>query len=198
MFKQSHNAGGVASMEGISNWGDGERILFLGREYNINVDLCDMSGALARFDEGKFNVCLSKKLKGKARQAALEKAFEELFRDKARAVLEERLALYSPLIGVTYNNMRVKGQKTRWGSCSSKGNLNFNWRLIMAPEWIIDYVIVHELCHLKHLNHSRQYWEMVFQYMPEYKKARLWLRENGMELYRGFIRNRKEEHYVLQ
>jgi predicted metal-dependent hydrolase len=78
--------------------------------------------------------------------------------------------------------MSIREQKTRWGSCSKKGNLNFNWKLIMSPPWVIDYVVIHEICHLRHLNHSKEYWALVEYYMPEYKSAREWLKKNGAKL----------------
>lgn len=84
--------------------------------------------------------------------------------------------------GFEYNNIAIRDQSTRWGSCSSKKNLNFNWRLIFAPEDILDYVIVHELCHLKEMNHSKKFWDLVGSIAPNYKQNRLWLRENGSKL----------------
>lgn len=78
--------------------------------------------------------------------------------------------------------MRIKEQKTRWGSCSKKGNLNFNWRIILAPPGILDYVVVHELSHLVYMDHSKNFWHTVSEYMPDYKNARLWLRKNGERL----------------
>ncbi|WP_133627269.1 M48 family metallopeptidase [Fonticella tunisiensis] len=76
----------------------------------------------------------------------------------------------------------VKEQKSIWGSCSSRGNINFNWRLIMAPLSVIDYVVIHELCHLKHQDHSSKFWSLVEYVMPDYKEKKKWLRENGGRL----------------
>ncbi|MCA9386358.1 M48 family metallopeptidase, partial [Candidatus Dojkabacteria bacterium] len=72
---------------------------------------------------------------------------------------------------------------TNWGSCSSKGNLNFTWRLIFAPLEILDYVVVHELCHLKEQNHSQRFWDLVAEQVPDYKKKRIWLKKHGANLY---------------
>ena len=82
-------------------------------------------------------------------------------------------------MNVTYGRIAVRDQKTRWGSCSAEGNLNFNWRLIFAPEGVLDYVVVHELAHRKEMNHSARFWGVVESYMPEYKKNQAWLKENG-------------------
>ncbi len=103
--------------------------------------------------------------------------------DKAEELINKRTVEYSEIIGVKYNNIRIKNTKTRWGSCSSKGNLNFNFRIIMAPQAVMDYIIVHELCHLKHLNHSKKFWSAVALYMPDYENHKEWLKVNGMKLY---------------
>jgi predicted metal-dependent hydrolase len=102
---------------------------------------------------------------------------------KAEELIKKRTAEYSNLIGVNYNTIRIKDTKTRWGSCSSKGNLNFNFRILMAPEQVMDYIIVHELCHLRHMNHGKDFWNTVAQYMPDYEKKKEWLKVNGMKLY---------------
>src|SRR5690606_2555985 len=95
----------------------------------------------------------------------------------------ERIKKYSSQIGSSPNKVAVKEQKTRWGSCSSKGNINLNWRLAMAPISIIDYVIVHELCHLKVMNHSKEFWKQVELILPDYIERREWLKVNGSKLF---------------
>lgn len=90
---------------------------------------------------------------------------------------------FAPLVGVTYNRIFIKEQKTRWGSCSSKGNLNFNWRLILAPEEVLNYVVVHELAHRKEMNHSKAFYAIVESVLPDYRQSRKWLRENGQRLW---------------
>ncbi|MBQ8597165.1 MAG: M48 family metallopeptidase, partial [Lachnospiraceae bacterium] len=84
---------------------------------------------------------------------------------------------------VTYEDIRIKDQKSRWGSCSSKGNLNFNWRIVMAPEPVCDYVVIHELCHLVHLDHSERFWKLVESICPGYEQYKKWLKTNGSRLY---------------
>ena len=93
--------------------------------------------------------------------------------------LPEKLAKYSKLLGVSYNRVSVRCQRSKWGSCSAKGNLNFNCLLMLAPEEVLDYVIVHELCHRRHMDHSKEFWAEVESVCPEYKAYRKWLRENG-------------------
>ena len=82
-------------------------------------------------------------------------------------------------MGVDYGQITIRSQKTRWGSCSSKGNLNFNCLLLLAPPEVLDYVVVHELCHRKEMNHSPRFWAEVARVMPDYKVRRKWLKDNG-------------------
>lgn len=113
----------------------------------------------------------------------LSEAEEKLYRNQARNVFEQKVAYYARLMNVTYGRIAIRDQKTRWGSCSSEGNLNFNWRLIMAPAGVLDYVVIHELAHRKEMNHSKAFWSVVEQIMPDYKKYRNWLKENGRSLH---------------
>jgi len=103
---------------------------------------------------------------------------------QAKKLLPPRVAYYAAQIGVTYGQIAVRHQKTRWGSCSGKGNLNFNCLLMLVPPHVRDYVIVHELCHLKQMNHSPKFWGEVEQILPHYHTAKQWLKENGESLIR--------------
>lgn len=97
----------------------------------------------------------------------------------ARDELTAAASKWAARMGVSYHTIAIRDQKTRWGSCSTRGTLSFNWRLVMAPPAIMDYVVIHELAHLKQPNHSPAFWQVVAQYCPDYKKARAWLRGNG-------------------
>ena len=88
----------------------------------------------------------------------------------------------SERIGVEYRRIRIGGQRTLWGSCSSRGTLSFNWRLVLAPLEVLDYVVVHELCHLRVPNHSRRFWALVERHRPHWREQRNWLRDHGPEL----------------
>lgn len=98
---------------------------------------------------------------------------------QARRYIPERVAHYAARMGVTYGRITIRNQKTRWGSCSSKGNLNFNCLLMLAPAQVVDYVVIHELCHRLHMNHSSAFWITVEKYMPDYALWRKWLKANG-------------------
>ena len=99
--------------------------------------------------------------------------------DKALCVIPDKVQKYAPLVGVTYGRITIRNQRSRWGSCSGKGNLNFNCLLMLCPEDVIDYVVVHELCHRKHMNHSAEFYAEVERVFPEYRKCKKWLKENG-------------------
>ena len=101
---------------------------------------------------------------------------------QAKIDLPQRIARFAPMLGVTYGRITVRHQKTRWGSCSGKRNLNFNCLLMLEPERVRDYVVVHELCHLLEMNHSSRFWALVKKRMPDYEEARRWLRTQGKAL----------------
>ena len=103
--------------------------------------------------------------------------------DRAFGYIPERVAYYAKLLGVTYGRITIRCQKTRWGSCSSKGNLNFNCLLMLAPPEVIDYVVVHELCHRKEMNHSKAFWSEVQRALPDYRRLDKWLKEEGAYLF---------------
>ena len=149
------------------------------------------------------------RVEGKPRRLRLEKGTRESFltetewvlfcpdpenarqvRDRARSFLaemalvriRERLEVYAPRIGVSYGRVTVRNQRTRWGSCSAKGNLNFNWRLILAPEKCLEYVVIHELCHRREFNHSARFWDLVQRQMRDYQVWKDYLKKNGAGL----------------
>ncbi len=99
--------------------------------------------------------------------------------EKALSYIPERVEYYARLIGVDYGRITIRSQKSRWGSCSGKGNLNFNCLLMLFPEDVIDSVVVHELCHRKQMNHSAAFYREIETVFPEYKRCRRWLKENG-------------------
>ena len=106
----------------------------------------------------------------------------EQLREQARKLVTDQVKYYAPIIGVTYERVTIRTQHTRWGSCSSSGNLNFNCLLALVPPEVLDYVVVHELCHRKELNHSESFWREVGKVIPDYKSRRKWLRDHGTSL----------------
>ena len=122
----------------------------------------------------------------RSRQPAEKLTEEELRRlaEEAKRVIPQRVAHFAPLVGVTYSHITIRNQKTKWGSCSSKGGLNFNCLLMLAPPEVLDSVVVHELCHRIEPNHSARFYAEVLRVCPDYRKWDRWLKENGSALMR--------------
>ena len=109
-------------------------------------------------------------------------ALERRYIAAAKDYFPKRATYFVQLTGGSFSRITIRDQKTRWGSCSAKGTLSFNWRLMLAPPAILDYVVVHELCHLTYMNHSAAFWEKVKSVYPDYRTARKWLKDHGHEL----------------
>ncbi len=109
--------------------------------------------------------------------------------EQARRYIPERTSYYASILNVSYGRISIRCQKSRWGSCSSKGNLNFNCLLMLTPPEIIDYVIVHELCHRIWMNHSERFWREVENVLPDYGQRREWLRKKGNKIMRRVVRS---------
>ena len=155
----------------------GEKFLFLGKHYDLKIIKNGRKIPKVFFEDGvlylEAEVLDYKKSK---------KAMEKWYRIKAGRIIGDRVELYSKKLGSCPRSVKAKEQKRRWGSCTAKGNLYFNWRCIMAPPPVIDYIIVHEMSHLVHPNHSKRFWQKVESILPDYKKRRKWLRDNGLRL----------------
>ena len=136
---------------------------------------------------------LAKHLENARQRAAFPPLTEEELRTlvaQAKRVFPERTAHFAPLVGVTYGRITIRHQVSRWGSCSSQGNLNFNCLLMLCPREILDYVVVHELCHRKYMNHSSAFWKAVSEVLPDYQARRKWLKLHGGALIGRLPRNR--------
>ena len=108
-----------------------------------------------------------------------ENAFKAFYREKGKVRVSERVDFYQGRIGVTPSSVRIIELKNRWASCSDKGNLNFHWKIMMTPMKILDYIVVHELVHLVHPNHTEAFWNGLDKVLPDYKERKEWLRVNG-------------------
>lgn len=157
---------------------NGELFMYLGKEYPLQLAISpELSKPVIELEVDKLQI-ISPILEEEFLRAHLEK----WYRKRAGEEFNKRVAFYQPIINCQPQKITIKAQKKRWGSCSSKGNLNFNWRVIMAPEMVVDYLVVHEMCHLVHLNHSRDFWHLVATIIPDYKERRNWLKKNGYKL----------------
>ena len=142
-------------------------------------------GAVERFladNRSRLESMLVKAREREEKKAAVPKLTAEEIRAlaaEARKVIPARCAYFAPLVGVTYGRVTIRTQRSRWGSCSAKGNLNFNCLLMKAPPEVLDGVVVHELCHLREMNHSARFYAEVTRVLPDYKRRRKWLKDNG-------------------
>ena len=156
----------------------GMRLPLAGRQITLSV----VTGASERHVHARLDGDTLRLALADTTQETLRAALELWYRRHARTVFAERLAACNSRYGFAYGRVAIKEQKSRWGSCSRQGNLNFNWRLLLAPLPVLDYVVVHELCHLKELNHSPRFWQLVALACPDYATHRAWLRRHGREL----------------
>lgn len=157
---------------------DGEIFMYLGEEYRLKIEIDDNV-------KKPEVVVLQKKIYIKAPKydkELISKTMEKWYREMCFSNIIERVEYYKESIGVNPTKITVKEQKKRWGSCTSKGHILFNWRCIMAPIEIIDYLVVHEMCHLVHMNHSKAFWGLVESILPDYKERRAWLKKYGIIL----------------
>ena len=155
----------------------GERFSYLGRDYELEVRISDGRAGMVGILENKI-VVFSKVVS----EEVVEKILISWYVEQAKIWIPKRVRHFAGQMGERYKNITIKNQKKRWGSCSSDRNLNFNWRLMMMPEEIIDYVVVHELCHLKQMNHSKAFWDEVEKILPNYKIRKKWLDEQSISL----------------
>ncbi len=154
----------------------GEQFPYLGEVYELSL----VPGAYGplTFDGKRFFLCegcvpLAKWL------------FRDWYRERAAEVLSDRVRHYAALTGARYSKIGISNATGRWGSCSGRGVLNFSWRLVMAPQAVVDYVVVHEVVHLEQLNHSKKFWQKVKALAPDFLQAKRWLERNRLSLHEG-------------
>ncbi|PTW01322.1 hypothetical protein C8C76_105102 [Halanaerobium saccharolyticum] len=162
----------------------GEKLPYLGRRYRLEVNPAEISIVEVKLYQGKFIIDYPVDIEDKEeqRREKIRVALIDWYREHAKEKINERVDKYKIKLDVEPNNVVVKKQKKRWGSCSNKNNLNFNWKIIMAPMSIVDYLVVHELTHLIHDNHSRDFWATVAAVIPDIKEKKEWLKVNGKRL----------------
>ena len=156
----------------------GECFTYLGRKYRLKVETGATKSVKLR--NGRLVVQVPPLVQ--KREQYVQSALVEWYREHALEKLREKVERYSGVVRAKPTSLDVKTFKGRWGSCSSKGHVQFNWKIIIAPNRIVDYVVVHELCHLVHHNHSPQYWKCVEWVLPDYRECREWLKANGRTL----------------
>jgi predicted metal-dependent hydrolase len=155
----------------------GESYSYLGRNYRLKVTEGELTPI--KLVQGRLTMSAPK---GSPESKLIKYALTSWFRRRAELKLREKIIRYSPIVGVETNGYKVKDFQSRWGSCTPSGRVDFNWKIIMAPNRVVDYVVVHELCHLKQHDHSPQFWKLVESIMPDYAESKEWLRVHGAGL----------------
>jgi len=159
-------------------WVNGETFLYLGGAYRLA--LVSGQDKPLKLKDGRF--CLSRELIEQGGTAAAQTAFQQFYTDKGQQRFAGRVAYFAPKVGVEVAAIRVKDMSYRWASCGTSGTLNFHWKCMMAPPRIIDYITVHELCHLHHRNHTDAFWNEVDKVLPDWRERKEWLRKRGASL----------------
>ena len=154
----------------IRKYKENEEFLFLGKIYLLHI--YDNDYPKFKFDGNQFII-------SKSVLPTAEQYFENFYKSKAKTIIKTRVIDIAAKLGIKFNNLRITSATGRWGSCNSQGNVNFSWRLIMATPSAIDYVIIHEFCHLFEFNHSIKFWKLVEKIMPDYKLHKKWLVNNS-------------------
>lgn len=160
----------------------GEKLPYLGRQYRLKVYKTDIDKPKFRFYQSRFLVELSKDISEEEQRDILYPLYVDWVKDKGLYFAKDRIKRFTIKLQKEPNKILIKEQEQRWGSCTPTGNILLNWRIFLAPPSIIDYVLAHELVHLKHMNHSKEFWETLGILLPDYEKRKEWLRVNGKTL----------------
>ncbi|MCC6489645.1 MAG: M48 family metallopeptidase [Candidatus Hydrogenedentes bacterium] len=162
----------------LREYKNGEGFLYLGRSYRLSL-VADQKEPLL-LKNGRFCLCRDMVERGAVEAARV--AFRDYYIARGTERISQRVQYYAPKVGVTTRKVHVRELGNRWASCSPNGNVAFHWKCMMAPQTIIDYIVVHELCHFHHLDHTDAFWNEVDKVMPQYRERKEWLRKNGAGL----------------
>jgi predicted metal-dependent hydrolase len=161
----------------------GESFPYLGRHYRLKVQEGHQVGVC--LSGGYLRATIRPNEQGEQREARIQQYLQSWYRTSAMERLQEKTTRYAKQIGVSPTGLSIRNFRSRWGSCDKRGQVVFNWNIIKAPHSIVDYVVIHELCHLIHPNHSPTFWKEVNKHDADYKAHRLWLKERSCELIRS-------------
>lgn len=167
-------------------WSTGsDIIIFDQKKYSIKLISHSLKRDCYKINEKVLGVCLSPDDKN-SKQKRIKILIESFYKDLAKEHLTKRSEYWAEQLGARFNQVRIKSTKSRWGSCSTKKNLNYNWKVLQAPAAVIDYLVIHEVCHLKEMNHSTKFWKLVENLDPKFKAHRAYLKEHQGRLL-GFL-----------
>lgn len=156
----------------------GQGFAYLGRTYRLKF--VENAKTPLNLKNGRWELC--ERFAAVAGERGARKAFRDFYIEKGRQIFGERVAHFAPMVGVSHGGIAVKELGYHWASCGSDGTLNFHWKTLMAPQTVIDYIVVHELCHLRHRDHSDAFWNEVDKVLPAFRQRKEWLRQHGASL----------------
>lgn len=162
----------------VREWVNGESFLYLGSSYRLS--LVDHQDEALKLKDGRFQ--LLRVLVEQGGPEAAQNAFEQFYKDKGLPRIAQRVAHFATRVGVDAGEVLVKDLGYRWASCFASGAIHFHWKCLMAPLTVIDYIVVHELCHMRHRDHSEAFWNEVDKVLPNYRERKEWLRQRGANL----------------
>ena len=158
---------------------NGEKFLYFGSLYPLEIKKSDLiSKPKLKFSQGRFQATIPQNLTANQRIKKMQKLFLDWYLENGLEKIEKKAKLIAKKLKVKFNKIKLKNVSSRWGSCSSKGNLSLNWRLAMIPTPMVNYILIHEICHLIHPNHSQKFWQLVASLDPDYKQHQNWLKNN--------------------
>lgn len=152
------------------------------RDQALRMRVVDDAVSAVTLEGQTLWVQLSRRVKAENRPKQLLLLLEHWYQQEALDYFSQRLVYWSARMGLSYRQLQIKGWQTRWGSCHSDGTISLNWRLLLAPAWVGDYVVVHELAHLRQMNHSPAFWQLVAQYYPAWREAKAYLKHHQLQL----------------
>ncbi|MGH1428250.1 MAG: M48 family metallopeptidase, partial [Arenicella sp.] len=155
---------------------NGETWLLFGQHITLKIDSAHTSSTQFIAETQELRITVGSRVRNT--QQFIKKKVETWYKEIATEYLNTTLPTLAEAMNVQYQSINIRDYKARWGSCSASANLSFNWRIFMAPAPVIDSVIVHELAHITHFNHSKKFWDLVYLHCPDYQKQHAWLKEN--------------------
>jgi len=183
IFDKKHEAEKNISYLNSKKFDEGHEFLFLGKKYPINIKDGDTKTSRISFDGLKWDVTFANNLNAHKKRDTVKKKMVQWYRKQAEEVLGGRIFYYSRIMGVEPKKIAVRSQKRLWGCCDfNTQTIHLNWQIILSPIKVVDYVVVHEMCHLMIPNHSKRFWKKVEKYMPDFKQYQKWLKINALDM----------------
>lgn len=169
-----------------SEYINGARIPYLGRQLPLQINVSKTKTVRIELQDGAlFCVRLPADIAEEQSSVLIQAALIRWMKAQAKHHAQQLIDRHAPRFALFPRSIRIKTQKSRWGSCGPNNDINLNWLLMLAPPTMLEYVVIHELCHIKHKNHSQAFWQLVAEHLPDYRQSRLWLKQHGASLMQG-------------